>query len=265
MLPRLFHQIETRLAGEATMNTTPRTLALALTAAVVALGGCRESDVSPGNNSDIVLDERSIQANQELGQNLSQTEAAVDAQGFRDSAGELTEDDILPAEFKGADAKRPDRIAYVTLQPTEGNTVSGLVAFIHEDAASETLRVVGKLIGIPTGEHGMHVHENGNCTGPQASSAGAHYDPGGAVVHGDRSSPARHLGDLGNIVADANQIATFDFTDERIKVVGPNSIAQKALVVHASADDFSTQPSGNSGDPIACGIITPQENNLVPG
>lgn len=244
------------------MNT--RYLACAIGAVVLALGACRESDVSPGNNSDIVLDDRAIEANQELGQNLSQTEAPVDAQGLRDTGGEVTEDDILPSEYQGEGARKPDRIAYVTLQPTEGNTVSGLVAFIHEDAASETVRVVGKLIGIPSGEHGMHVHENGNCTGPQASSAGSHYDPGGAMLHGDRTSSARHLGDLGNIVADMNQVATFDFTDDRIKVVGPNSIAQKALIVHASADDLSTQPSGNSGDPIACGIITPQENNLVP-
>lgn len=239
-------------------------LACAIGTAVLVLGACRESDVSPGNNSDIVLDDRSIEANQELGQNLSDTQAPIDAQGFRDSGGEVTEDDILPSEYTGDGARKPDRIAYVTLQPTEGNTVSGLVAFIHEDAASETLRVVGKLIGIPSGEHGMHVHENGNCTGPQASSAGAHYDPAGSIVHGDRTASARHLGDLGNIVAGMDQVATFDFTDNRIKVVGPNSIAQKALVVHASADDLSTQPSGNSGDPIACGIITPQENNLVP-
>jgi len=244
------------------MNKTPRYLAFAISAAVLALAGCRESDVSPGNNSDIVLDERNIEANQELGQDLSQTEAPVDAQGFRDTGGEVTEDDILPSEFK--DGAKPDRIAYVTVQPTEGNTVSGLIAFIHADAASETVRVVGKLVGLPAGEHGMHVHENGNCTGPQASSAGSHYDPDGAMVHGDRTSSARHLGDLGNIVAGDDQVATFDFTDERIKVVGPNSIAQKALVVHASADDLSTQPSGNSGDPIGCGIITPQENNLVP-
>ncbi|MDY6982720.1 MAG: superoxide dismutase family protein [Pseudomonadota bacterium] len=244
------------------MNT--RYLACAIGAAVLALGACRESDVRPGNNSDVVLDERSIQTNQDLGQDISQTDAPVDAQGFRDTGGEVTEADILPSEYTGDGARSPDRIAYVTLQPTAGNTVSGLVAFIHEDAASETVRVVGKLIGIPSGEHGMHVHENGNCTGPQASTAGSHYDPDGSVVHGDRTSPARHLGDLGNIVADMNQVATFDFTDDRIKLVGVNSIAQKALIVHASADDLITQPSGNSGDPIACGIITPQENNLVP-
>jgi Cu-Zn family superoxide dismutase len=246
------------------MNKTPRYLALALGVAVVALGGCRENDVSPGNNSDVLLDGRSIEENQQRGQDLSGTEAEVDAQGFRDTGGEVTEDDILPAEYKGAGARSPDRIAFARLQPTEGNTASGLVAFIHEDATSETLRVVGKLIGIPSGEHGMHVHENGNCTGPQASSAGAHYDPSGDVMHGNRSSSARHLGDLGNIVADLDQVATFDFTDERIKVVGPDSIAQKALIVHALPDDFTTQPSGNSGDRIACGIVTPQENNLVP-
>lgn len=246
------------------MNTTPRHIALAIGVAVLALGGCRESDVSPGNNSDVVLDERNIEANQELGQALSETDAPVDAQGLDDASGQVTEEDIMPSEFKGDGARQPDRIAFVTLQPTAGNTVSGLVAFIHEDAASETVRVVGKLIGIAEGEHGMHVHENGNCTGPAASTAGAHYDPDGSMVHGDRTAVARHLGDLGNIVAGADQIATFDFTDERIKVVGPNSIAQKALIVHASGDDLSTQPSGNSGDPIACGIITPQENNLVP-
>ena len=237
-------------------------LALLIAIAVLSLAACRESDVTPGNNPDAVLDDESPGPTTALAQN-----AAGNAQNApsTDAAPGVQEADIMPGEFTRDGAEQPDRIAFATLQPTQGNAASGLVAFIQPDAGQKTVRVVGKIIGIPSGEHGMHIHETGNCTAPDASSAGAHYDPTGMQQHGDRSGSPRHLGDLGNIAADADQIARFDFTTEQVDLVsGPESIVTRALIVHASADDLSTQPSGNSGSPIACGVITPQENNFVP-
>lgn len=235
----------------------PRCLALAVAACVLVLAGCRDSDVRPGNTSDLVLDERDPAAVQERAE---QNPALPDELGPQ----AVTEADIMPAEFTRAGARQPDRIAFVTLQPTAGNIASGMVAFIHADANLETVRVVGKIVGLAPGEHGMHVHEIGNCTGPDASTAGEHYDPAGGMVHGAREAELRHLGDLGNIVADANQEAHFDFTDTRIGLVGAGSIAQKALIVHAGADDLRTQPGGDAGARIACGVIMEQQNILVP-
>lgn len=236
-------------------------LALFIAIAVLSLAACRESDVTPGNNPDVVLDDNAAGTTTALAQNAASN--AQNAPSTDDAPG-VQEADIMPGEYTRDGAEKPDRIAFVTLQPTEGNTASGLVAFIQPDANDDTVRIVGKIVGIPAGEHGMHLHETGNCTAPDASSAGEHYDPTGMQQHGDRGANERHLGDLGNIAASTDQIAQFDFEDEQIKLVGPSSIAMKALVVHASADDLTSQPSGNSGARIACGVVSPQENNLVP-
>lgn len=223
-------------------------LALLIAIAVLSLAACRESDVPPGNTSNVVLEDG----------------IAAGAASEPPDAHAVREEDIMPPEFQRAGAAPPDRIAFVTLQPTDGNTASGMAAFIQPDANDPTVRVVGAIEGIAAGTHGMHIHETGDCRAPDASSAGEHYDPTGTGVHGDRASPVRHLGDLGNITAGADQVARFDFEDEQLALVGANSIVRKALIVHAGADDLATQPGGDSGSRIACGVITPQENILVP-
>ena len=117
------------------------------------------------------------------------------------------------------------------------------------------IRVTGKLTGLPPGKHGFHVHTNGNCDSADGVSAGGHFNPFGAP-HGDAHSAKRHLGDMGNIVANANGEAIVDteFGGAVLTLVGTQSILNRSVIVHAAADDFS-QPAGNAGARIGCGVI----------
>ena len=145
------------------------------------------------------------------------------------------------------------RIAHVELEPTEGNAARGTVRFSDADGR---VAVAGSIEGLPPGEHGLHIHERGDCSAPDASSAGDHFNPRGAP-HGSPQDPLseRHLGDLGNVTAGADGVAQVDIQIAGLSLEGPESIIGKALVVHADADDFETQPSGDSGDRLGCGVI----------
>ncbi|HEX7071516.1 MAG TPA: superoxide dismutase family protein [Rhodothermales bacterium] len=139
------------------------------------------------------------------------------------------------------------------LQPTQGNNVSGTVTFTE---VAGGVRVVANITGLQPGEHGFHVHETGDCSASDASSAGGHYSPEGAP-HGAPTDAAgqRHMGDLGNIEADSSGTAMYERVDEVLALSGPNSIIGKAVIVHANMDDLESQPSGNAGARVACGII----------
>lgn len=147
--------------------------------------------------------------------------------------------------------------ATVQLQPTEGNNVSGSLTFTQ--VGDTRIQIQGQITGLEPGLHGLHVHENGDCSAPDASSAGGHFNPAGAT-HGGPDAPAgqRHVGDLGNIEADSTGTAVVDITDELIALEGTNSIVGKAMVVHAGEDDLTTDPSGESGARVACGVIESQ-------
>jgi Cu-Zn family superoxide dismutase len=110
------------------------------------------------------------------------------------------------------------------------------------------------LEGLPPGEHGFHVHENGDCSAPDASSAGGHFNPT-QHPHGAPEAPERHMGDLGNITADAGGKAQVTRTFTGVQLDGDNGIVGKAVIVHAAPDDFKTQPTGNAGARLACGVI----------
>jgi Cu-Zn family superoxide dismutase len=147
--------------------------------------------------------------------------------------------------------------AAAELKATAGNQVSGTVTFV---AADGKIRVVADLQGLAPGKHGFHVHEKGDCSAPDASSAGDHFNPAGGP-HGAPTDPVekRHVGDLGNLEADADGKAHLELTDEVIALVGENSIVGKAVVVHAQADDLTSQPTGDAGGRLACGVIEIQE------
>lgn len=141
--------------------------------------------------------------------------------------------------------------ATVKLEPTAKQTARGEVTFT---AGPDGVRVVGTFSGLVFGEHGFHVHEKGDCSAPDASSAGGHFNPG-AKPHAAREASARHVGDLGNIKADPYGLARVDFVDKGLSLSGPDSIIGKAVIVHEKADDFTTQPTGNAGGRQACGVI----------
>lgn len=145
------------------------------------------------------------------------------------------------------------RMAEATLTPTEGNAASGTVMFTEMD---DGLLVEATVTGLTEGLHGFHVHENGDC-GDNGQAAGGHFAPGDDP-HGAPTDPdsLRHVGDLGNLEAGAEGTATYSRVDPLAALEGPNSIVGKAVIVHADEDDLTSQPTGNAGGRVACGIVT---------
>jgi superoxide dismutase, Cu-Zn family len=138
------------------------------------------------------------------------------------------------------------------LNPTQDSQASGEVEFIPRDNHVE---VRGRITGLSPGtRHGIHIHEVGDCSAPDAKSAGDHYNPAG-LEHGSPDAARRHAGDLGNLQADSDGVATLDLQDPVLSSVGVESLVGRSVVVHANPDDFTSQPSGNSGDRLACGVI----------
>jgi Cu-Zn family superoxide dismutase len=139
-----------------------------------------------------------------------------------------------------------------TLAPSAGNNVAGNVVFVQE---GRKLFVIAEVTGLKPGAHGFHVHEKGDCSAPDFSSAGGHFNPG-SQPHGDPTAGAHHAGDMPVLVADASGKATARAELRTMSIDGSaNDIVGKAVVVHADPDDFRTQPAGNSGARIACGVI----------
>lgn len=109
--------------------------------------------------------------------------------------------------------------------------------------------------GLAPGAHGIHIHEVGDCSAPDAASAGGHFNPSGQA-HGDPASAHKHAGDLPVLVADRRGEARYvaEVAGPTLDG-GPDSILGRSLVIHADADDYRSQPAGNSGKRIACGVI----------
>lgn len=141
--------------------------------------------------------------------------------------------------------------ASAQLKPASGSQVSGTVTFSE---TNDGVSVMAEVNGLTPGKHGFHVHQNGDCSAPDAASAGEHFNPD-AKQHGSHDSEMRHRGDLGNLDAGSDGRASTDETVKGITLSGPDSIVGKAVLVHASEDDLKTPPSGNSGARIACGVI----------
>jgi Cu-Zn family superoxide dismutase len=162
------------------------------------------------------------------------------------------------ATLSGCAFLPPVPIAVAQLAPTQGSTASGTATFVER---SGKLIVDGRFKGLTPGQHGIHIHEKGDCSAPDASSAGGHFNPTGES-HGAPDSASRHGGDFGNITADANGDATLSATLDAgragIGNLASNSIAGKALVIHADPDDLRSQPAGNAGKRVACGVIRMQ-------
>jgi Cu-Zn family superoxide dismutase len=143
------------------------------------------------------------------------------------------------------------KTAVAVLHPTEGNDVQGIVKFTEVAGGVE---VVADIDGLTPGRHGFHIHEFGDCSALDATSAGGHFNPLD-MEHGAPTDEQRHLGDLGNITADNEGHAHFEWTDGMLALNGPNSIIGRAVIVHAGEDDLQTQPTGNAGPRVACGVI----------
>ena len=161
-----------------------------------------------------------------------------------------------PAEQPPAETEQPAEPAAsggtVDLQPTEGNTAAGTLALM---TMGEGVHFTGTVTGLPAGSHGFHIHETGDCSAPDGTSAGGHFNPSGAP-HGGPDSAERHLGDLGNITADDGGNAEVNIHAGGVTLgEGDNSIMGRAIIVHAGEDDMTTQPTGDAGARLACGVI----------
>jgi Cu-Zn family superoxide dismutase len=152
-----------------------------------------------------------------------------------------------PAEKSSAPLK-----AVAVLHPTAGNKVSGIVTFTEE---ADGVRVQADIAGLPPGKHGFHVHEFGDCSAPDLASAGAHFNPTNKP-HAGPDSAARHVGDMGNVDADASGAAKLNYVDHEISLTNDQrSVIGRSVVVHAKADDLKSQPAGDSGARVGCGVI----------
>ena len=140
--------------------------------------------------------------------------------------------------------------ATTVVNPTEGNEAQGTVEFTQEAGG---VRVIANLTGLTEGDHGFHIHEKGDCSAADGTSAGGHFNPEG-TAHGAPDAAERHVGDLGNITADASGDATYNRLDTHLELNGANTIIGLAVVVHALPDDFS-QPTGAAGARVGCGVI----------
>ncbi|MFN6996333.1 MAG: superoxide dismutase family protein [Aquincola tertiaricarbonis] len=145
-------------------------------------------------------------------------------------------------------------VAVAQLAPTQGSTTTGTVQFFRE---GEHVMAVARVSGLkPGAEHGFHVHEKGDCSASDAMSAGGHFNPEGHP-HGARGSGgAHHAGDMPNLKADAAGEAELRVHLPGLGIgSGAADILGKAVIVHANADDYRSQPTGNAGARLACGVI----------
>jgi len=154
---------------------------------------------------------------------------------------------IALAQTSGTSSK-----AIAVLHPTAGNKVGGTVTLTP---VADGVQVRAEITGLTPGKHGFHVHEFGDCSAADLSSAGGHFNPTNQP-HAGPDAAARHEGDMGNVEADASGNAKLDYVDHQISLANDaKSAIGRSVVVHAKPDDLKTQPSGDAGGRIACGAI----------
>lgn len=175
-------------------------------------------------------------------------------------------DNRRPDANKKTNAKDTDSLAMMTEAEARMTNVKEAIAIVHSltnEAISgkivfvkegNGIRIVGDVLGLKPGKHGFHVHEHGDCGGKDGAAAGGHFNPT-KTKHGGPDSLERHVGDLGNLVANERGEAHYDRVDTMISFEGENSILGRSIIIHADPDDYVTQPTGNSGARIACGIV----------
>jgi Cu-Zn family superoxide dismutase len=172
----------------------------------------------------------------------------------------LSKGPFAEAKVQGDEASRI--WGRVTFHQAEGGTFVGQsvgysapVATAAADAAAGKTYVRADINGLPSNrQFGFHVHEKADCS-DGGMGAGGHFNPQGKP-HGRYDSAERHAGDLPNLSSNGEGVAVYSFTTDQLTVApGPRSVVNRAIVIHESADDYKSQPAGNSGKRIACGVI----------
>lgn len=160
----------------------------------------------------------------------------------------------MTTEAPGEVAEAEELAALAALQGAADTQVDGTVRFTQSDGA---VTVTAELTGVePAGLHGLHIHETGDCSAADFTSAGGHYDPEG-VDHACPPTAPRHAGDLGNIEVADDGSASLTLTSDLISLrqADAHSILGKAVILHSGEDDCQTQPTGDAGSRLACGVI----------
>lgn len=150
-------------------------------------------------------------------------------------------------EGHGEHAVELPKLGVVMLVPTKGNKVRGMLRLMQQ---GEDLKIVGKVRNLTPGEHGFHIHEFGDLRGTDGKAAGGHFNPYGHD-HGGPGTMS-HVGDLGNIVADENGVATVEVVAKKTPL---HFVLGRSFVVHAGKDDMQSQPSGAAGPRVATGVV----------
>ena len=143
--------------------------------------------------------------------------------------------------------------AVASLEPASGSSVRGSVTFTQD---GDEVRVRANVSGLPpNSEHGFHIHDKGDCSSGDGMSTGGHFNPTGKP-HGPQSGE-HHAGDMPSLTADGygNATASFELKGVAVGGGGPTDLVGHGLIVHKDPDDFRTQPTGNAGARIACGVI----------
>lgn len=141
--------------------------------------------------------------------------------------------------------------AVAVVNPTDGNTVKGVLTFTEIDTG---VKVTGHIEGLKPGKHGFHIHEFGDCSSKDGSAAGSHFNPT-KQPHGAPTDKQHHIGDLGNIEAGIDGVAHVDVLFPGIAMEAQSTIIGRGVIVHTNADDLKSQPVGNAGGRLACGVI----------
>ena len=160
---------------------------------------------------------------------------------------DATPADAAPVDFQA-------QAATATLQPTEGNDTRAELRF---EMADGYVHITGQVTGLEAGgEHGFHVHEFGDCSAADGTSAGGHFNPD-ASDHGRAGQGEHHVGDSDNLMANDEGVAEVDrqLHGATIGDGAATDIVGKGVIVHAGADDYVSQPTGDAGARLACGVI----------
>lgn len=142
--------------------------------------------------------------------------------------------------------------AVCVLKATEGNKVSGSVTFTQ---TKDGVFIEAHVMGLePNSKHGFHIHEFGDISSPDGKSTGGHFNPAGHD-HAGPDNAKRHVGDLGNLIADSKGHAKYKRLDKTVQIHGEHSILSRGITIHAGTDDMVSQPTGAAGARIAVGVI----------
>ena len=161
------------------------------------------------------------------------------------------------ASSKSASAPAPSPAAApqatAMIEARSGSTLTGTATFTQ--SAGGGVHIVVDVNNAPEGVHAVHLHEKGDCSAPDATSAGGHFNPG-HMPHGSPDAPNHHAGDFGNMTVGSDGHGHLEL-DSAVLTLAPGemSVVGHAIVVHAKADDMTTQPTGNAGGRIGCGVV----------